>query len=65
VRTQTSFGSRCTPSVKEVKGGTLGHKEDGFELQLALDCKVLLQEGLLPVICEALIKGIVLLLQGK
>merc|ERR1719261_233787 len=48
--------------LEEVKGRTLGHKEDRGELELALDAEVLHGQVLLPVVGERLVEGAVLLL---
>merc|ERR1719298_47194 len=48
--------------LKQVKGGALGHKKDGGELELALDAEVLHGQVLLPIVGERLVEGAVLLL---
>ena len=50
------------PGVEQVKGCTLGHKQDALELQLALHMEVLDGEVLLPVVGQALVEGRVLVL---
>merc|ERR1712054_41903 len=49
--------------LEEVKRRALRHKEDGGELELALDGEVLDRQVLLPIIRERLVEGAVLLLR--
>jgi hypothetical protein len=47
--------------LEEVKRRTLGHEEDGLELELTLDREVLDGEMLLPIVAQALVERGVLL----